>query len=297
MSGESWNGIQIDNPANFTNRINTRTLSNQAAKGLRDTITSARILLSKVIPPIRSTKDKDYPLWPLIKFTRGHSSLGGDDFESPKLAILRDMSDILLTEMPNYRTNEDFKNYSYDKLAKSSIIFTPVEEAVRNLIAKPGIGIIYGNDRLILFYIKRLLNWFNEFKQNNSTITADDIVKGMKEINIIEIITNDYNYFRKTKKELNNIIAEINGKLNILYNNMDTNTNIQNNYRNTNTQNNYRKKEEERKWEKMEDSDSDDSDDSDELSGGKKRKSSRKVKRRKSSRRVKRRNTKRRYRK
>ena len=290
MSNVSWNGIQIDNPANFTDRINTRTLSNQAAKGLRETFTSARILLSKVIPPIRSTKDKDYPLWPLIKFTRGHSSLGGNDFESPKLAILRDMSDILLTEMPNYRTNEDFRIYNYNKLKTSSIKFTPVEVAVRDLIAKPGNGIIYGNDRLILFYIKSLLKWFEEFKQNNSTITANDIVKEMKGININDIKSKDNGHFKNTKKDLN----DISNKINNLYTNIDTNT-----------QNNYRKKEEP-KWEKMEDSDSDDSDDSDdshELSGGKRkltqsvkrRKTSRKVK--KTSRRVKRRNTKRRYRK
>ena len=258
MSNQYWNGIQIDNPADFTNNVNRRTLTSNDAKSLRNTFTSVRIGLSKVIPGIRSTKDRDYPLWPLIKYTRGHTSLGGEDFESPKLAILREMSDILLTEMPNYKTNEDFKNYnydnlkSYDKLASSSINFTPVEAEVLNLIAKPKIGIIYGNDRLILFYTKRLLKWFDEFKKTNSSITANDIINGMKKIQIKEIIINDYKRFKTTEKDLNKIVE----KIDKLYNNY-RNTQTQNNYRNTQTQNNYKKKEEP-KWEKMDDSDSDD---------------------------------------
>ena len=87
----------LDSPANFTDEINRRTLTHNDAKGLRNAFTSARIGLSKVVPGIRSTRDKDYPLWPLIKYSRYDERISGNDFESPKLAILREMSDILLS--------------------------------------------------------------------------------------------------------------------------------------------------------------------------------------------------------
>ena len=201
----------LDSPANFTENINRRTLTHNDAKGLRNAFTSARIGLSKVVPGIRSTRDKDYPLWPLIKYSRYDERISGNDFESPKLAILREMSDILLSnnQMPNYLSNNDFREYNYNKLIlnNTQVPFTNVEKQIIALIAYPELGIMYGNDRLILFYIKSLLKWYDEFKKSNSTVTANDIVKGMKSVPVIDIINNDYDYFGKStrKVKFNNI--------------------------------------------------------------------------------------------
>lgn len=224
--------VMLDSPANFTNQINRRTLSNDSAKTLRNAFTSARIGLSKVVPGVRGTRDKDYPLWPLIKYTRGHSSLGGDDFESPKLSILREMSDILLQSMPHYLTNENFKNYDYEKLINSVEYssFTPVEKSCLDIMAKSkrdmlfdyivGMGLIYGNDRLILFYIQSLLKWYDEFKQNNTNITANDIIKGMKSVPVKNIIIEDFERYNKSTRELKNIF----NNLDQIFNGTRTNT-------------------------------------------------------------------------
>ena len=196
----------VDNPANFTEYINRRTLTHNDAKGLRNAFTSARIGLSKVVPGIRSTRDKDYPLWPLIKYSRYDERISGNDFESPKLAILREMSDILLSnnQMPNYLSNNDFREYNYNKLIlnNTQVPFTNVEKQIIALIAYPELGIMYGNDRLILFYIKSLLKWYDEFKKSNPTVTANDIVKGMKSVPVIDIIENDYDYFGKSTRKV-----------------------------------------------------------------------------------------------
>lgn len=196
-------------PANYEYEINPSIYSDDVGKGIKNAFTNARIGLSKMFPVIRNTKDKDYPLWPLIKFVRRRMS--PDNFESPKLAVLREISNILLSNnsMPNYINNNDFREYNYHNINQN--ILTPIEKQVLNIIAKPNYGIIYGNVRLIYLYIHHLLKFYEDYKNDNpTTIKADDIIDIMMSINIKQIIKNDHKKIKQTMEELQHIYDRIN---------------------------------------------------------------------------------------
>jgi hypothetical protein len=216
-----FDGIQLDSPADLTNDINRKTLTSDDAKGIKNAFTNARITLSNILP-VRNTRDRDYPLWPFIKFVRYESS----NFEDDKLAILREISDILLQNMPNYRTNNNFKEYKYNDLINLNEYntLTELEKTFLDIMAKTkknmngsysGIGLIYGNDRLIRFYINTLLRWYKEEKKKNgnTTFTSDYIVDLMKRIPLSRIIEDDYKYFSASTGKIKEAMKRLNKKL------------------------------------------------------------------------------------
>jgi hypothetical protein len=216
-----FDDIQLDSPADLTNYINKKTLTSDDAKGIRNAFTNARITLSNILP-VRNTRDRDYPLWPFIKFVRYESS----NFEDDKLAILREMSDILLQNMPNYKTNNNFKEYKYKDLINLNEYnsLTELEKTFLDIMAKTkkdmmgyysGIGLIYGNDRLIRFYINTLLRWYKEEKKKNgnTNFTSDYIVDMMKRIPLSRIIEDDYENFSASTGEINEAMKRLNKKL------------------------------------------------------------------------------------